>query len=187
MRKIFYPILASVALTIGLAACNSDDDNTMDNWDKYEDWREQNVAYYNEQKALTNADGTPYYEVLNPSWDQGAEILIHWFNDREKTKDNLSPLVTSTVLCGYKGWTKNGTAFDSSYTALTRTTLFTVGKVISGWQTALLNMHAGDSVRVVLPYGQAYGATGSGATILPYSTLTFDIQLADIPYYEIRP
>ena len=110
---------------------------------------------------------------------------MHYFNDRSLTEGNLTPLSTSTVSVKYIGRLYNNEPFDSSY--LATDSLFTtkVGDVISGWGIALQHMRVGDSVRVVIPYQQAYGATQSGS-ILPYSNLQFDIKLVDIPLYETK-
>jgi FKBP-type peptidyl-prolyl cis-trans isomerase len=48
------------------------------------------------------------------------------------------------------------------------------------------NMRCGDSVEVIIPYGLAYGSTGS-TSIYPYSNLKFNIRLVDIPLYELKP
>lgn len=191
MKKILYCFIALFVASAAFTACNDDDDDKVDSsdyWNRYRDNREKCEAFYQEQKNLTNPDGSKYYEVLNPLWDNGAEILIHWFNDRSKTAANLTPMLTSTVTVGYKGWLIDGVGFDSSYTSLGSTASFTLSDdLIDGWKIALCNMHVGDSVRIVLPYQQGYGVLGRSPSILPYSTLLFDINLVDIPYYEVRP
>ena len=89
----------------------------------------------------------------------------------------------------YIGRLYNGEAFDSSYNlkvngdSIFRTSLTSL---IQGWQIALVNIHVGDSVEIVLPYNMGYGTTQSGI-IKPYSTLIFNLKLVDIPYYEVRP
>lgn len=45
-------------------------------------------------------------------------------------------------------------------------------------------MRVGDSAQVVIPYLEGYGVSGSGS-ILPFTTLVFNIKLVDIPAYEI--
>ena len=58
--------------------------------------------------------------------------------------------------------------------------------VIDGWQIALMNMHVGDTVQIVVPYQSGYGSTSTGK-IQPYSALRFNVRLVDIPAYEVRP
>jgi FKBP-type peptidyl-prolyl cis-trans isomerase FklB len=50
--------------------------------------------------------------------------------------------------------------------------------VVSGFTTALLNMHPGDYWRVTIPYQLGYGATASGS-VPAYSTLIFEIKLVE--------
>lgn len=187
MSKIRFilPLLFLAAIGAGFTSCGDDDNN----WDKYEDWRIANEEFFDEQRYKLE-DGVNYYQTLTPSWNTSAHILIRYLNDRSKTVGNLSPLLTSTVDVKYIGRLYNGVAFDSSYTQVASygDSLFrtTPGSVIQGWTIALTDMRVGDSARIVIPYNLGYGVSGSG-TILPYSTLVFDVKLVDIPYYEVRP
>lgn len=178
------PVLA--LLTVVLASSCGDDDNTVNNYKVYAEWRESNDAFYNEQKDLLDDYGQPYYTQITPPWNHDGGILLRYLNDRTLTEGNLTPLLTSTVSVKYIGHLMNGTPIDSSYTAPDSTFTNPVSNLIAGWQTALQYMRVGDSVRVVIPALQAYGSAGSGA-VLPYSTLIFDIKLKNIPYYEAKP
>ena len=175
--------LAFVALA-GMISSSCDDDD-QSTWEKYAEWRNANKAFYEEQKFKLGPDGSEYTPIV-PSWNSGAEVLIKYLNDRSKTEGNLSPMLTSTVTVKYIGRLYNGEAFDSSYTKTDSNFTTGVSEVIAGWTTALQYMRVGDSARVVIPYGQAYGASGSGA-IPPYSTLVFDIKLKNINDYEVKP
>lgn len=57
---------------------------------------------------------------------------------------------------------------------------FTPNSVITGWGDVLQNMYIGDNVVVMIPWFIAYGQSGSGANINPYSNLFFRIELCDI-------
>lgn len=174
-------------LSLFIASCI---DSEKDNWDKYADWRATNESWLNEQIAKKNTDGTDYYEKVVASWNPQAKVYIHYFNDRALTANNLSPIYTSTIDVKYIGRLYNDVAFDSSYLRTTpadsiyRTKLT---NVIEGWTVAFMNMHVGDSCQILIPYASAYGATGSGTTILPYSALQFNVKLVGIPGYEIKP
>jgi len=166
-----------------VVSCNSDDEDT---WSKYSDWRETNTAFFISQRDSLDADGNLYFKTLFPVWNPGAEILIHYFNDRELTKDNLSPLLTSTCSVIYYGRLCNGEPFDSSYTATAYgrgIVRFKPQDVVQGFAIALMDMHVGDTCEVVMPYSLAYGGQSKGA-VLPYSALRFNIRLTDIPYYD---
>ena len=165
------------------ASCNDDDDSTLA---QYQEWRDTNVAFFEEQKYAMNDAGVNEYTTLKPAWNTGAEILIKYLNDRSKTEGNLSPMLTSRVSVKYIGRLYNGVPFDSSYINKDSLWQTNLSAVISGWTIALQYMRVGDSARVVIPYNLGYGAQVSAA-IPPYSTLVFDIKLADIVDYEIRP
>lgn len=182
MNKLSLIFPAIVALLLAATACDNDD-----NWNEYEDWRNTNEQWFQSQLNLQDAEGKLFYSRLAPEWDKSSYILIHYFNNRQLTEGNLSPLYTSTVNVKYIGRLYNGEPFDSSFVSKTYgDSIFQtkLSDVISGWTIALEDMRVGDSVRVVIPYGLAYGGSSQGA-ILPYSALQFDIKLTDIPYYEI--
>lgn len=178
MKKLFAISALAVVLLSLSTACEKES-----TWDTYKEWRETNEAFLSEQAQLTNADGTPFYSKLAPAWYSTSGVLIHYFNDRARTDGNLKPLVTSTVSVKYKGWLCNDYAFDSSYTAVDSIFTFRPSETIVGWQIALTDMNVGDSARVVIPWAEGYGTESTGS-ILPFSTLVFDIKLVDIPAYE---
>lgn len=165
-------------------SCHSDNDN----WETYKEWRNANAAWL-ERQADSTVNGKLYYESVRPEYDKGQYIYMHWFNDRNATKNNLQPYYTSTVDVKYIGYLYNGEPFDSSYnnTATYGDSLFrtSLRNVISGWAIALQEMHVGDSVEVLIPYQSAYGASGSGS-IPPYSNLKFGVKLVNVPFWEIE-
>lgn len=183
---LFPAVIASLAV---MASCKDDDEKST--WESFADWRNINVSFFDEQKYSVE-NGVPIYSTLSPSWNPGAQILIKYLNDRSKTEGNLSPMLNSTCSVKYIGRLYNGQAFDSSYMQTDSVSLFMPSEVIQGWTIALTSMRVGDSARIIIPYMQGYGSTGSRLSsgdylIPPYSTLVFDLKLVDIPYYEVRP
>jgi len=93
------------------------------------------------------------------------------------------PLPGQTVKVHYTGWLNafddlDG-KFDSSYD---RNRPFTfaagTGKVIKGWDEAVLAMPIGTTRRVVIPANMGYGQRGAGGGLIPPgATLYFDIKL----------
>jgi len=191
MKKLLLLILMFPCISLFTVSC--DDNDEKDTWDKYAAWREENEAWLAQMARLETADGKAYYERIVPAWNPGVYIMMHYYNDRELTKNNLVPLATSTVRVKYSGRLYNtDEPFDSSYN--NRSTVIgdsiyqtTLTNIISGWQIALQNMHVGDSVTVLIPYNVGYGASTSNEKIPPYSALVFDIKLVDIPYYQVKP
>ncbi len=180
------PVIAFLLIVVAsICVCScGDNDNT---WQDYSDWRELNESWYAEQQAMKNPDGSTYYSLLQPSWYKGSGVLIHYFNDRTLTQGNLTPLANSKVKVKYKGELYDGAGFDSSYTEVDSCRTFTLGSdLIMGWRIALNDMHVGDSADIIIPWMQAYGASGNSG-ISPYSNLKFSIKLVDIESYEVRP
>lgn len=184
MKKFPFLLLVLFGAMAAFSACSDDEDKSV--WNVYRSYRESNNSWLLEQQKRTNPDGSPYFATIVPAWDPSAFVLIHYFNDTELTKDNLSPLFTSTIDTRYEGYYYTGERFDSS-TLMTkygpgifRTDL---RNVIKGWTIAFEQMHVGDTAEIIIPYQQAYGESTSGA-IPPYSNLRFNVRLVDIHAYE---
>lgn len=186
--RLFLPaILACLFVAPVLSSCNDEEDNSSrTTWDKYQDYREENITWLLEKEQRLDEDGKPFYQRLQPAWNSNSYILIHWFNDRAETAGNLRPKLTSTVNVWYVGRNYRCEVFDADTVSTTGST-FAVNGVVQGWQTALQNMHVGDSVEILLPYNQAYGSSTPSTLIPPYSALQFNIRLRDVPTYEVRP
>lgn len=180
MKRLVY----IVAIFIGFSFLSS---CLKDNFDEYEEWRNSNDRWLAEQELRKNPDGSPYYEKIVPAWNPNAYVLMHWYNDRNATASNLSPLSTSYTDIKYKLSDFEGLAKDSSYLRTNPADSIYRSKVnsnIEGWIIGVTNMHVGDSVTMIVPYQYAYGAKGQ-STVKPYSVLVFDLKLKGIPGYEI--
>jgi FKBP-type peptidyl-prolyl cis-trans isomerase len=179
-------LLLFVATVITMMACSTGNGTT---WEEYSDWRELNQEWLAEMEAKTDENGELYYQRFSPSWDPEVYVLMHYCNDRSETEGNLTPLYNSTIDVRYNLYNCSGDTIDSS---LSLTTYgdgigrFQLSNTIKGWAVAMENMRCGDSVEVIIPYGLAYGSTGS-TSIYPYSNLKFNIRLVDIPLYELKP
>ena len=93
--------------------------------------------------------------------------------------DGVLPDSSSKVKVHYHGTLIDGTVFDSSVDR-GEPLEFGVGQVISGWTEALQLMPVGSKWKLYIPHELAYGAQGAGATITPYSTLVFEVELLGI-------
>lgn len=89
------------------------------------------------------------------------------------------PTPENTVKVNYVGTLIDGSEFDSSIKRGTPAE-FSVGGVITGWTEALQLMPVGSKFKLYLPQSIAYGATGAGDVIKPYSTLIFEVELLEI-------
>lgn len=185
MKKLFLTIIAIAGLSTAVTSCDDEDI-----WNEYAEWRNANIEWYNAQSIRTNPDGSPYFTPVQPDWYPQSGVLIHYFNDRELTKDNLQPLLTSHVTVKYHGRLYNGRCFDSTSVDVDSVRTFALNNTVVGWQLALTQMHVGDSCEVLIPYSQGYGfegsSSGGGYTIPPYSYLRFNIGLKAVPAY-VKP
>jgi len=107
------------------------------------------------------------------------------------------PLSGDTVLVNYTGKLLNGKVFDSSIASVAKAAGIDQpgrpyeplklplgdGHVIKGWEEALLLLNEGGKAMFIIPSDLAYGEQGSpdgGATIPPFSTLIFDLELVKV-------
>lgn len=79
----------------------------------------------------------------------------------------------------YTGSLIDGTVFDSSVKR-GQPAEFPVNGVIRGWTEALQLMPVGSKWRLTIPQELAYGERGAGASIPPFATLVFEVELLDI-------
>jgi FKBP-type peptidyl-prolyl cis-trans isomerase FklB len=155
-----------------------------------------------EKKSVINAETANQYVndyfykqyALKAEKDKGKQLK--WLEDN-KTKEGVKvtgsglqykiltagtgpiPKELNTVKVHYQGSLIDGTIFDSSYER-NKPEEFAVTGVIRGWVEALLMMPQGSKWEVYIPYDLAYGDKGAGATIPPYATLIFTVELLEV-------
>jgi FKBP-type peptidyl-prolyl cis-trans isomerase FklB len=129
----------------------------------YKDYIEQNEAFLAKNKERQGVIVTPsglQYEVI-------------------KMGTGPKPTAENTVKVHYVGTLIDGTEFDSTVKN-NEPVEFPVSGVIPGWTEALQLMPVGSKFKIYLPENIAYGASGAGNQIKPYSTLIFEVELLDI-------
>ena len=177
MKKLLYtiPVLALLA-----TSCMGDDEELS-----YTEWKTQNEEYVKKMEDLTE-NGQKVYTKFSPEWAPGDFVLIKWHNDRSLTEKNLKPLSNSTVNIKYEMEDIEGNSLGNSYssTAYGDSIYQSMpNQNIVGMWVAMMNMHVGDSVTMVIPAGSGYGASSVGS-ILPYSTLIYHVKMKGIPKVE---
>ena len=90
-----------------------------------------------------------------------------------------SPKATDKVRCHYEGRLTDGTIFDSSYQR-GEPADFGLNQVIAGWTEGVQLMKEGAKYRFHIPYLLGYGERGAGASIPPYATLVFEVELIKV-------
>ncbi len=110
----------------------------------------------------------------------GVTVLESGLQYEVLTEGNgKTPTASDTVRVHYTGTLIDGTVFDSSVTR-GQPAEFPVTGVIKGWVEALQLMPVGSKWRLAIPHDLAYGERGAGASIPPFSTLVFEVELLDI-------
>ena len=93
----------------------------------------------------------------------------------------VKPGAGQNIKAHYSGYLLNGEKFDSSYDR--RSPLaFAVGtgRVIKGWDEALLDMKVGELRMLKIPAALGYGSRGAGGIIPADATLVFYVELVTI-------
>ena len=96
-----------------------------------------------------------------------------------KEGEGKKPSATDIVKVHYHGTLVDGTVFDSSVQR-GQPAEFGVNQVIKGWVEALQLMAVGSKYKLFIPYDLAYGQSGAGSMIKPFSALIFEVELLEI-------
>jgi FKBP-type peptidyl-prolyl cis-trans isomerase FklB len=184
-------------LSMAFTAC----DETTGEVDPYENWETRNQQYIDSIASVANANlGNEVgqwkrihsYKFTEPL--AGGDVNDYVYAQiLQKGEGTVSPLFTDSVYTHYRGKlipliTGTTVTFDQSYTgdldpSIAVATSFSVGAVITGWTTALQQMHAGDRWMLYIPSDLGYGTSGS-TSIPSGSTLIFDLYLEKVVALE---
>ncbi len=81
----------------------------------------------------------------------------------------------------YTGLLTNGTKFDSSLDKGEPIAFpLGVGRVIKGWDEAIVRLRVGDQATLVIPPQLGYGVRGAGGVIPPDATLIFIVEVVGV-------
>ncbi|MCQ2350731.1 MAG: FKBP-type peptidyl-prolyl cis-trans isomerase [Paludibacteraceae bacterium] len=122
--------------------------------------KEEEVKFLEENKKREGVQTTP----------SGLQYQVVRMGDGPK------PTANSKVKVHYEGFLTDGTKFDSSIDR-GEPTSFKLSGVIKGWTEGLQLMPVGSKFTFYIPSELGYGAYGAGASIPPYATLIFEVEL----------
>ena len=181
-QGVSYILLLSLLL-LSFTACSEDDSAT----DEYANWQERNEAFINQYATAGSLRKIRAYTQDDTTTGKSGDYI--YVKVLETGTGTESPLYTDTVRVAYRGRIipttsyPDGAVFDETYIndfswQTAGMADFVAGEMITGFSTALMNMHKGDRWQVIIPYQLGYGTTSTNA-IIGYSTLIFDIALLD--------
>ncbi len=180
-------ILFTIHCSLFTISCSEDDSTT----DEYADWQERNEAMTDQWAANSSLRKIRVFTQDDTSTGKNCDYI--YVQVLESGEGSESPLYTDTVRMAYRGRlipTTNyvdGYVFDETYigdfswhTAGMSTMAIggSSSALVTGFATALMNMHKGDHWRVYIPYQLGYNTSTSGS-VRAYSNLSFDIALLD--------
>ena len=161
MMKYLFIIAAVAAGLFFFSSCLNDKTEEI-NFEEYKKQGQEFLAENAKREGVTTTESGLQYEVLS-------------FGMVDEVK---SPTINDQVRCRYTGYFIDGRIFDSSKE---NSVIFPLNGVIKGWSEGLQHMTPGAKYRFYIPYYLGYGATGY-ASIPPYSTLIFDVELIEVIY-----
>ncbi len=185
IKRYGFLIFPSMLALLSSCLHDSEEQKMMND---YMDWYNRNTEYITKAETEKLPDGTLKYQKVTPKWDPSSFVLMQW-HKRGDTPSRITPLDNSTIDVKYLLTNIDGDTIDSSYKLTTYgDSIFRCrpNEMITGFWVATTQMEVGDSVTAVIPYTSGYGYTGSGS-VLPFSTLIFQIKLEGIPAYDSNP
>ena len=176
-------ILFTIHCSLITVSCSEDDSSE----DEFANWEERNSAMTDQWAANSSLRKIRVFTQDDTSAGKNSDYIYVLVLEAGEGTD--SPLYTDTVRMAYRGRlipTKNyanGYVFDETY--LGDFSWHTAGMatmasstLVTGFTTALMNMHKGDHWLVYIPYQLGYNASSQGS-VTAYSNLVFDIALLD--------
>jgi len=179
-------MLFTIHCSLFTISCSEDDSTT----DEFANWQERNDATTDQWAASGMRKIRVFTQDDTATGKSSDYIYVQVLEAGDGTE---SPLYTDTVRVAYRGRlipTTNyadGFVFDETYlgdfswhTAGMSTMAIggSSSALVSGFATALMNMHKGDRWLVHIPYQLGYNAASQGS-VTAYSDLIFDIALLD--------
>ncbi len=138
-------------------------------------------AIRDKQEAAAKKEEDRIKKLIREKWPKAHRTKSGMYYEIVREGEGETPRSGNTVKAHYTGrLLANGRKFDSSYDRGEPITFpVGVGRVIRGWDEALLTMKRGEKRVLIIPPRLAYGERGAGGVIPPNAWLVFDVELLD--------
>ena len=184
-RGVFSFLFLSLLL-LSYTSCSEDENAT----DEFADWQERNAAMTDQWAANSSLRKIRVFTQDDTTTGKNSDYI---YVQVLEVGDGLeSPFYTDTIRVAYRGKLipttnyANGFVFDETYlgdfswhtAGMSTMAISGSTSLVSGFATALMNMHKGDRWLVYIPYQLGYNTSSQGS-VTAYSNLIFDIALLD--------
>ena len=100
MKKFLLWAILAIILPSVFVACEDtskkEEDETKNYWEEYANWRNDNLAFFEEKYAEVDSVGALVYDRVTPTWDAGSTILMRWYNPHQSSPSPQVP-VSETI------------------------------------------------------------------------------------------
>lgn len=140
--------------------------------------------YFMVKRPAENAEASEAWlaKVEKKSGVQKTESGLLYKVTRQGDADTIATNARDVVVVNYKGTTRDGKVFDSSYDR-GEPAEFPLNRVIKGWTEGLQLVGKGGAITLWIPADLAYGTRGAGRDIGPNEALCFEVEVIDVKPY----
>ena len=145
--------------------------------------------YFMVKRPAENAEASKKWleKIEKKSGVKKTESGLLYKVTREGDADTIARDSRDVVVVNYKGTTRDGKVFDSSYER-EEPAEFPLNRVIPGWTEGMKLVGKGGAITLWIPADLAYGPRGAGRDIGPNEALQFEVEIVDVkPYVEPAP
>lgn len=133
-----------------------------------------------EGQTYTFAKGKPAASAK----DLGDGLFAIEYNTQSQGKQSQNGDIIDVH---YVGYLADGKVFDSSYDRGSPMKYAMGGRLIEGWNRAMVDLVPGQHKRLIIPGALAYGERGRPGVIPPNASLFFDIEVIDVQPAPAQP
>jgi len=160
--------------------------------EEYANWKVRNETFFATLEDSLRQAPAEWMKIKSYTLDDTTEGKASDYIYAKKIETGTetdSPMFTDSIRVSYQGrllpsasyaegYVFDGTVYGKYNARTNYTTRFKLSNLITGWTTAIQNMHRGDYWRIYIPSELGYGESENGS-IPAHSVLVFDMTLID--------